>query len=504
MRNCEETVDFTTPHSYHTDRAVGVRAETAEKGAEVFDHAGRKRFRLEGRIPTRIAAGLMAVFSSVFGVALVGSASPASAALSGTTPVWSVVATGPSKTAIIDLSCPSTSHCVAVGEDSTTKAALVLVSTDGGTSWKTVSTLPQYLHNLLSVSCASTTHCVAVGEFTTPSGVTPGTKLAIIYTTNGGTSWTGGTLTGTLPTPPGTRIGPDIGFTDVSCGSTSSCVAMSGLIAAAPTSYELQTHIFQTTDGGAKWKDIDPTFTAYKGVYHDPTFASGNALDCMSATRCVAVGGFGPSSAASILTTNGGRTWTAVGMPSAAPLPTGDTAAGNAITCPSASVCYAVGAAGKGKGLFTSSTVIPLAWKSTNGGASWQGVSISSVASSGGLLSVSCPSTASCTAVGNGLTLTGTVGPELFLSTSNGGTTWASEPVTNPAAETYLPETVHCTSGTSCLSGGLNASTQSPKTETSWKWAVAKFPTYPTTTSPCTLCPPIPIVYQVCKFLSSL
>jgi photosystem II stability/assembly factor-like uncharacterized protein len=75
-------------------------------------------------------------------------------------------------------------HCVAVGQNTTGGAPVVVVSDDGGKSW-TPQALPHGVAGLFGVSCSSASHCAAVGE-----ADTSGDHAAILGTSDGGQSWT--------------------------------------------------------------------------------------------------------------------------------------------------------------------------------------------------------------------------------------------------------------------------------------------------------------------------
>jgi hypothetical protein len=97
---------------------------------------------------------------------------------------------------VYNVSCPSVSHCVAVGAD-----GAVIVSNNGGTSWTTVNSLPDVLSG---ISCPTTARCVAVGGF------------SILTSINGGISWTKRSQPSKLP----------MSLNDIACASANACVAV--------------------------------------------------------------------------------------------------------------------------------------------------------------------------------------------------------------------------------------------------------------------------------------
>ena len=270
---------------------------------------------------------------------------------------WTLKALPPQVGVVQAVSCPSTTVCFA-----TTYAGLakVLKTTDGGTSW-TIQTIPSGLIGLYSVSCPSTTVCVAVGGTNT-------NQLAAIHTTNGGTTWTSGSVT----TPTGT-----IGFLGgVSCSSTSDCIA----VGSAGSSSSNSGLVFATTDGGAAW--TEESLSAIS-----PSVTTLTSVSCPLATHCIAVG-----RSAILATTNGGTQW------SAETLPTG-TGALTAVSCASATVCTAL-AGYSPDGLVAT----------TDGGSTWTTQAIPSTVPF--LSGISCPTTTSCIAGGGG---TGTIGFQVIV-----------------------------------------------------------------------------------------
>jgi len=125
-----------------------------------------------------------------------------------------------------------------------------------------------------------------------------------------------------------------------------------------------------------------------------------NAVSCPSATECVAVGGDAGLNGVASTSSDGGSTWTQGGLEENEPEL-------NAVDCPSTTLCVAVGQGG--------------AVQSNDGGQLWTSVSIPTDNTT--LLGVSCPTTSLCVSAG---VSPGTAGPfagELLVS-SDGGTTW--------------------------------------------------------------------------------
>jgi photosystem II stability/assembly factor-like uncharacterized protein len=250
------------------------------------------------------------------------------------------------------VSCPSTNVCVAVSSAATrVEGGTILVTKNGGRSWAVHTSATA----LAGVTCPSTEDCVAVGGST------------IVTTANGGTTW----VTRKVPQPV-TELG------GVSCPSKDVCLAVGGA-----TSGEQGSVDFAVTTNGVK------TWKARVAAYG--TGADFSGVSCPSTQECFAVGG-------DILATkNGGATWadqTAVLQ-----------ALFLAVSCPSSNACFAVG---------TSSFANDVIYATTKGGRAWK--QSLSMARSGpiALNGVSCHSTKDCVAVGG----------SVIVETTNAGATW--------------------------------------------------------------------------------
>jgi photosystem II stability/assembly factor-like uncharacterized protein len=183
------------------------------------------------------------------------------------------------------VSCASTRDCVAVGSND-----VVDYTTDGGSSWSVDDRVPEKqssTDSFIGVSCASTRDCVAVGRQILAVGSDP----FAIYATDGGRSWS----VGTLPAHNSAEFYPPE-LNDVSCASTRDCVAVGGGGAA------------YTNDGGSSWSySIGTVLSTLEFI----------AVSCPSTRDCVALGendqGGGSPSVA--YTTDGGYSWRVVPTP---------------------------------------------------------------------------------------------------------------------------------------------------------------------------------------------
>ncbi len=304
-----------------------------------------------------------------------------------TTATWSVTGMyAASSLNLVAVACPSATQCYAVGE-TTVKSAMVLASTDGGTTWA-----QQYVPvggMLNAVACSSPTTCMAVG----------GTN--VVSTTNGGMTWSVSHLGSAT-------------LSAVSCPSTTECVAAGSEPPVVSGCDSGST--YTTTNGGQSWSTTTthcfvpagiacPTVsrcvlvgTHGNGIVHGEIVGTADAgstwrssyvlsqdntqfsgVSCPSLQVCVAVGS---SPAQSIVrTADGGITW--VGQTPAVPVAQRDFLA---VGCSSALVCHAGG------------TAAPVG--TDNGGASWSAGSAPSTVIK--ITGISCPSATSCVGVAIG------------------------------------------------------------------------------------------------------
>jgi photosystem II stability/assembly factor-like uncharacterized protein len=154
----------------------------------------------------------------------------------------------------------------------------------------------------------------------------------------------------------------------------------------------------------------------------------------------VAVGVHSGSTGEALRTTDGGTRWSAVDLPAG-------TGVLNAVACPSASVCEAVGLGlGPGAG--------GVAVRTTDGGATWSASELP--AGTGALQAVACPSVTACEVLGvntsalAGVALRATDG--VALRTTDGGTKWAAQKL--PVGSDDL-EALACPSRSVCEALGL-------------------------------------------------
>jgi photosystem II stability/assembly factor-like uncharacterized protein len=304
---------------------------------------------------------------------------------------------------LFGISCPSTTHCVAVGGGPDVAEPSAIATTDnGGATWSTQQ-LPTATAQLTSVSCPTTTNCVAVG-----GGFASATPATILTSSDGGSTWV------SRPAPSGFEFVQGQG---VSCASSTDCVAVGSPV----TGSGATTDVLATTDGGATW------------VSHSTGPIGLSSVSCASTTNCVAVN----YSNLAYTTTDGGATWTSHAVVPSPALPYLD-----AVSCPSTSFCVAGGGQGNESAvLFTT----------TDGGSTWVSQTPPSP-TPGGIASISCVSTTECVAAGGGTQINPGGGLPVAISvTFDAGANWISPTI--PSVANLLG--VSCPSPTSCTAVGF-------------------------------------------------
>ena len=303
---------------------------------------------------------------------------------SGTAGSWSVSQTfGASSMNLSAIACPSPAQCLAVGE-TTYKTGMVLTSADGGSTW-TQHNVPSGVVNLNAIACPATNTCIAVG----------GTSA--IVTTDGGSTWTL------------TTVGHNE-LTAVSCPSASACVAAGS---DPPVVSGCQSgSSYTTTNAGKSWTTTPTHCFVPSGI------------DCAAATICIMVGshGNGTSERGAVLkSVNSGTTW----RPQLILSQTNTQL--NAVACPSATSCVAVGNSPTQSILTTA-----------DGGTSWTPRDPGVAVSQRYFLAVACGSTQACQAAG-------TTAP---VATTDGGTNWANVSTPNTIAKIVG---ISCSTSAACV-----------------------------------------------------
>jgi hypothetical protein len=326
------------------------------------------------------------------------------------------------------VSCLSASFCFSVGGSYGIGPERTLIEQWNGSTWSIVpspNTSPSIGSYLVAVSCVTATFCMAVGN---SDG--PGSQRTLTEQWNGST-WS------IVPSP---NSSPTIinELRAVSCASASFCVAVGESFATPGRTLALQWN-------GSVWT-IAVTADA-SPVNYD--YLSG--VSCKSASFCVAVGaasdGFSPQT---LVEQWNGSSWSIVPSPS----PSAHQTSGlQAVSCPGASYCVAVGTQNPGP----HNVSLVEQWN----GSAWSIVPSPSAPGTLGdeLDGVSCVGPTSCVAVGS----TSTTGIPDFntisLALTWNGSVWALDPPVNPAVTPVGNDFVDlvgvsCVGGQSCTTAG--------------------------------------------------
>jgi hypothetical protein len=273
---------------------------------------------------------------------------------------------------------------------------------------------------LLGVSCPSTTACTAVG-----STVSPDVPLA--------EHWNGSTWAiQSTPSPAGSG---DTALESVSCPALDDCIAV-GFAQPAGS-----TRALAERWNGTSWAIQTVPNPAGASLAR---FAS---VSCVSTTACTAVGveATGSDNGGLVERWNG-TSWTVQSAPVVA-----GSALFAGVSCPSLTACTAVGAYDPG-----SSGLVMLAerWN----GSKWtiQSHTNPAGAANSQLVSVSCPTARSCTAVGR---YANSALANRFLAEHWNGASWASQTIVDPShANTNRLYAVSCASASGCTAVGAYGS----------------------------------------------
>lgn len=220
------------------------------------------------------------------------------------------------------VSCPGTTACAAVGRFQTATSDTGLAETWNGTTWtQTALTRPTGTTalELNDVHCTTNTTCTAVGWY---ESANPRTPIAYRYN---GTTWTT-QATATLSGSTGAEL------TGVSCPTTTSCQAVGYQL----DSLGVQTALAETWNG-TTWstRSVPAPTTGQDAQFND--------ISCFSSTGCIAVGNYNQADDFNVEKLVGLWNGTAWSLQSdARPMSVTDAQL-NGVSCPTSTTCRAVG-----------------------------------------------------------------------------------------------------------------------------------------------------------------
>jgi len=183
---------------------------------------------------------------------------------------WSLVS-APPHLSINSLACSTTSFCIIGGAgpgSGATAPSMDSVSQDSGASWS-APVVAGGASGLGEISCSDTQHCVGLIESDATNSY--GTGFPIV-TSNGGNTWERGSM----------AVGQSL-----SCVK-SVCISVGGLWQSTTNTYPGDA--FVSTDDGIDWSSMNIS-----------TPEALNAVTCLSAKDCVAVGGNFPSATTAVI-----------------------------------------------------------------------------------------------------------------------------------------------------------------------------------------------------------
>jgi RHS repeat-associated protein len=325
--------------------------------------------------------------------------------------------------------CPAPGTCTAVGyyDDSSGNQQGLILSLSGGVWTATKAPIPtggtdvNPTVTLTDVSCASTTFCVAVGTYPDSRG----DMYPLLETLSSG-SWT--PTKG--PVPSNAYMDPEASQWAVSCPSAGFCVSAGSYYTG--TSF---VGLLETLSSGV-WTDTAMGATASLG-----------AVYCESSTFCLALG------SGNILETLAGGSWSA----STPPLPANANATPNAylvnVTCTSSSSCILIGG-------YTDSSSASQGFFDTLSSGTWSSVEAplpTGATAFTGFYGISCASTGSCAVVGR---FDNPQAQGLLDTLSSGAWTAIKTPVpanafVSPTESYGTPRPIVCSAVGACVAAGF-------------------------------------------------
>ncbi len=331
-----------------------------------------------------------------------------------------------------DLSCPSATRCMTVGNDiSNLGHARPLAELWNGAKW-TATHPREPAHatatRLFGVSCPTRSACIAVGDYDTNADPN-GRPYA--------QTWNGRTWTITpVPEPPNDSFS-SLGA--VSCSTARSCVATGQVLAGGYN--QTYTAVFNGHAWRLEWPRL-PGATTYSYL---------GSVSCTGPRLCTASGEYqvhDSSKSRTLIETWNGRTWTRRATSNPRSGPNGSTL--DAVSCATRRSCMAVGHRNKlsNDGSFTVAERFDGHRWTRSPARDLPGTATST------LRDVACPSRRRCVAVGVSFsqTPTQTTSP---LSESWSGTSWRIDATPAPAGAIAMSlEAVACSAPNACVAVG--------------------------------------------------
>jgi hypothetical protein len=323
------------------------------------------------------------------------------------------------------ISCPAAGGCAAAGwYYDTSGDSQALIEQQSGNSWTAVqvslASLPSIsshpLQGFEDISCASAGNCVAVGSYLDAANDDQG----LVDTEVGGT-WSVSELP--LGGLPNTSGNPEIDLNSVACPAAGACVAVGDYRDSAGHQQALIA-----TDSGGTWVAHEADLTNFS-TYSNP-YGRLMSVACSSVGNCAAIGSYRDSGDATdaLIETEVNGTWS-TDQPDLSKIAdaTGTPGDGiDAVACPAGGGCAAVG-------YYRSTAGFDRPMLLTESGTAWAPAAAALLPANADpthqnaeLSSVSCPAPGGCTAVGNYLAASSTIGGEQPFAVTETAGKWAS------------------------------------------------------------------------------
>jgi hypothetical protein len=230
------------------------------------------------------------------------------------------------------------------------------------------------------------------------------------------------------PEPAGTI---DQSFDDVSCSSSSACLAIASYV--VPHKKDIILGAFAETWNGSRW--------AVRSVPNGTGKVDLEGVKCRSARWCVAVGGFeaAPPSGNQVPVADSwnGRTWKQVKLPVPAGAVNGSV---GSVACSGTAACTAIGS-------FANKSQVQGTMVERWNGSAWKVQAIPAPSGGGGNLEgVACPTVHVCRAVG--------YDDAGVLTEFWNGSAWKVQPAPQPAGALQTLSAISCTAVNSCEAVG--------------------------------------------------
>lgn len=277
------------------------------------------------------------------------------------------------------------SGCLALGNGT------MATSLDDGQTWAVAPNTALLGDVITSLTCPLATTCIASGH----SGTASAPSGLVLLTTDLGESWT----SATLPWEVGDVSGAE-------CATAEVCLALPGFVSGLTN---VPTFLLRSTDGGLDWSLVQVA-AANTGV-------TLNAVQCPTSSNCVAVGANGTSALVEV-SDDAGVTWSMVNAATGGFA--GDSAFGG-IACTSSADCES--------SMASTTTPDVYAIGTTNGGSTWSQLGLMTTLQDANYWGAS-PTMASCISgncVAFSVNVTGPMRPVNYvtlLASADGGATW--------------------------------------------------------------------------------